>query len=151
MAIIDSPPALTSGLQTLTVAMAQLSKDKYNAYMLSPVRALDNYGVMGSEISIRETRDLLEAFSLPQVKIHSFLTMYQRSGKTSVEVLKKVLQNEIIKDTLLDDVVRYSAEYSKANLKQTSIFNGKKTPATEDITNLWLTLLGYEKPQKGNA
>jgi cellulose biosynthesis protein BcsQ len=151
VAIIDSPPALGSSLQTLTVAIAQLSQEKYNAYMLSPIRAMDSYGIKGAEISIKETKELLSAFSLPEVKIHSFLSMYSRTGKSSVEVLKRVLQNEVIKDTLIDDVVRHSAEYSKANLKQSSIYSGTKTPATEDITNLWLTLFGYERPQKGNA
>ena len=151
VAIFDSPPALGSSLQTLTVAISQLSKEKYNAYMLSPIRAMDSYGIKGAEISIKETKELLTAFSLPEVKIYSFLTMYSRSGKTSVEVLRRVLENETIKDTLIDDVVRHSSEYSKSNLKQSSIYNGIKTPATEDITNLWLTLFGYERNQKGNA
>ena len=93
----------------------------------------------------------MKAFTLPEPKIYSFLTMYQRNGKTSVEIMKRVLQNEVIKDTLLDDVCRYTTEYSKSNLKASSIYQGSKTTATEDITNLFLTLIGYQRPEKGNA
>ena len=148
---IDSPPAINTFLQTITIAIAQLDSSKYNAYLLSPIRALDVYGIKGAEISISETKDLVKAFNLPEPKIYSFLTMYQRNGKTSVEIMKRVLQNEVIKDTLLDDVCRYTTEYSKSNLKASSIYQGSKTTATEDITNLFLTLIGYQRPEKGNA
>lgn len=147
--IVDNPPALSSFNSSLIVAMAQLDKSKYNSCLLSPIRALDKYGVKASEITITEAKEIVEAFNLKIPKIYTFLTMYNRVGKTSVEILKQVLENPIIKDTLLDNVVRYSSEFSKANLKSTSIYSSKTTPATEDISSLYLTVLGYEKV--GNA
>ncbi len=149
--IADNPPALSSFNQSLIVAMAQTNKEKYNACLLSPIRALDKYGIKASEITITEAKEIIRAFNLPEPNIYTFLTMYNRVGKTSVEILKQVLENPIIKNTLLDNVVRYSSEFSKANLQSKSIFSGKQTPATEDIALLYLTLLGYEKIETGNV
>jgi len=149
--ILDAPPALSSFNQSLVVAMAQLDKAKYNATLVSPIRALDRYGIKASEITINEAKEICEAFNLPKPKIFSFLSMYNRVGKTSVEILKQVLENETLKETLLDNVIRYSSEFSKSNLSSSSVFNGKQTPANEDINSLFLTLFGYEKPNRGNA
>lgn len=150
--IIDNPPALSAFNSSLVVAMAQLDPNKYNACLLSPIRALDKYGIKASEITISEAKSVVEAFNLEMPKVYSFLTMYNRVGKTSLEILKQVLDNPVIKETLLDNVVRYSsAEFSRANLSSQSIFTGKATHATEDISNLYLTLLGYEKEMVGNA
>lgn len=149
--ILDAPPALSSFNQSLVVAMAQLDKAKYNATLISPIRALDRYGIKASEITINEAKEICDAFNLPKPKIFSFLSMYNRVGKTSVEILKQVLENETLRETLLDNVIRYSAEFSKSNLSSSSVFNGKQTPANEDINSLFLTLFGYEKPNRGNA
>lgn len=148
--IVDAPPALTAFNQSLVVAMTSLPKNLYNAKLISPIRALDKYGIKASEITIREAREICQAFNLNEPEVYSFLTMYNRVGKTSVEILKQVLDNEILKDTLLDNVVRYTSEFSKANMTSSSIFAGKVNPATEDINSLFLTLIGYEKQvQKG--
>lgn len=150
--IVDAPPALSAFNQSLVVAMASLDKEKYNAKLVSPIRSLDTYGIQASVITITEARDICSAFNLPEPTIYSFLTMYNRVGKTSVEILKRVLENQIIKDTLIDNVVRYTSEFSKSNMNSTSIFNGKSNnAATEDINQLFLTLFGYEKSQIGNA
>lgn len=149
--IVDSPPALSAFNQSLVVAMSQLDPARYNTALLAPIRALDRYGIKASEITITEAREILAAFNLPECRMVSFLTMYQRVGKTSVEVLKNVILSPILKDTLLDLVVRHSHEFSKANMSSRSIFDGKNTPATEDISGLYLHILGYEKPIVGNA
>jgi cellulose biosynthesis protein BcsQ len=149
--IQDSPPALSNFNQSFITSISQLDKEKYNATLVSPIRSLDRYGIKASEITINEAKEICEAFNLPKPKILTFLTMYNRVGKTSVEILKQVLENPTLKETLIDNVVRYSSEFSKSNLSSTSIFNGKQTPATEDINSLFLTLFGYEKPERGNA
>jgi len=149
--ILDAPPALSAFNQSLVVAITQLDKLKYNATMISPIRSLDSYGIKASEITINEANEICEAFNLPKPKIFTFLTMYNRVGKTSVEILKQVLDNPTLKETLLDNVVRYSSEFSKANLSSSSIFNGKQTSANEDINSLFLTLFGYENADRGNA
>lgn len=150
--IVDAPPALSSMNQSLVVALASLDKEKYNAKLISPIRSLDTYGIQASVITISEAREICGAFNLPEPVIYSFLTMYNRVGKTSVEILKRVLENPIIKDTLIDNVVRYTSEFSKSNMNGTSIFNGKSNNAAmEDISQLFLTLFGYEKDQIGNT
>jgi cellulose biosynthesis protein BcsQ len=150
-AVIDSPPALSSSTASAIVALSELQEQGDSVHYAIPIRAMDNYAIAGARMSLNEKNEILSAFNLHDIPTTAFITFFNRSGKSSVQVLKQVLDDDLLKDVVSNTVIRWSAEFSKANLKGSSIYSGKKTSASEDYQSLFLELLGFEKKMTGNA
>ena len=142
---IDSAPQLSLGVSSTVCALAQLKQEgkDYITGLLCPIRP-DDYGLKGARISYTEARQITSTFNLPDIPVHCFISAFDKRLKIGVEVMRSLLQDDLLADHVSPVMVRYSSEISKANMNKESIFSGKITNATADYQDLVLYLLGYE-------
>jgi cellulose biosynthesis protein BcsQ len=145
----DSPPALSSSTTSVICAISSL-QNKYDTKFLIPLRT-DKFSLDGARYFIKEKEGILDGFGLKDTETIVFLSNYDKRVKISVDILRDLLEDPILKEKLCPVMIRYSSEVVKAHYASRSIFNGKKNTATEDYTELALFIFGYKSAIKGNA
>ena len=150
--IIDTPPQLSGVTTSCICGFSELYRqNNYQVHYVIPVRP-DTYSLKGAQISMKEKNDTLSTFGLVDFPTTCFLTAYDKRLKVGVEIMRQLLQDELLQDHVSPVLIRYSSEISKASLDHKNIFtDGKQTPATRDYTDLLMSILGYETEIKGQA
>ena len=148
---VDTPPQLSAIGQSFFICMASLT-DEIDTKVLVPVRC-DRFSIRGAKIAVKEARDALETFNLPKDKIdlHVFLTNYDQRVKVSVDTMRAILEDDILKELLCPVVVRYSSEFSKKAFNNNHIFSHgdyRSTIATSDYTDFMLYVMGWTAEEK---
>lgn len=143
---VDTPPQLSSFVQSLFVCMAGLSKS-VDRKVLIPVRC-DKVSIQGAAIAVTEARSALETFNLDlgSLDIHVFLTGYDQRVKVSVDAMRRILEEPLLKDLLAPLVIKHSSEFTKKSFINQHIFSAddyKTTVATADYSDMLLYVLGY--------
>ncbi len=148
---IDTPPQLSSVTSSTICAMSDLKKSGTDCVMLMPIRS-DLYSLKGARISMNEKKEVLNAFNLDDIPTSCFLASFDKRLKVSVEVMRMLLEDNLLKDHVSSVVVRSSSEFSKATVSYSNVFSsGDPNTAAADYMDLLLNLLGYEPNTKGNA
>ena len=143
--VIDTPPQLSFSMNSTVCALAQYIQEgkDYNLGLVIPIRP-DDYAFKGAKISYNESRQIVNTFNLPEVPTHCFISAFDKRLKVGLEVMRNLLQDELLANHVSPVMVRHSSEISKANMNKESIFSGKTTNATADYQDLALYLLGYK-------
>jgi cellulose biosynthesis protein BcsQ len=141
---IDTPPQLASVAQSAIIAMAEL---KVHANILLPVRP-DSFALRGARIAVNETKETLSAFrySPDQLKIEAFLCGYDARVKISVETMRKLIEDPVLKDHVCPNIIRYSSEVAKVAGQNKTVFSAsanKQSAVAADYTDLLLYILGF--------
>ena len=149
---VDTPPQLSSITSSTICAMSDMKKAGTDCAMLMPIRS-DLYSLKGARISMKEKKEVLAAFSLEDIPTICFLASFDRRLKVSVDVMRMLLEDELLKDHVSPVVVRSSSELSKATVKYSTVFSsGEPNTASADYMDLLLNVLGYEpESMRGNA
>lgn len=139
---IDFPPQLSAIYSSTVLAMAQI--ENANKILATPLRA-DPQGIRGAEITVTETKDILNTFNYPEssLDITCFFSSLDRRVKSTTEIFKSVLSNKILSQYLSPVVIRYSSEITKSSLKNENIFTDSSSTSniSEDFTDLYLNLI----------
>lgn len=142
----DCPPALGPTISSLYCALAQISQldMNTNCSVLLPLRC-DKTSLLGAKINISEFLDACSTFSLDPSKINisCFISAYDARTKLTMDVIKAVMEDELLSEYLAPVYVRYSAEVSKQAFLSKSVFstsNSKMSPITKDYTDLAIYL-----------
>ena len=142
---LDTPPQLSAIGQSAVCAMAQI---KQKSHLLIPVRS-DLFSIKGARICITETRETLDTFGFkkPSFPIDCFLSAYDARVKASIETMRHLFEDPILKNHLSPVTVRYSSEVTKSAYARASVFKeiSKRTSnITSDYTDLLLYTLGWK-------
>lgn len=148
---IDTPPQLSSLTQSIYVHLASLP-DTIDKKVLIPVRC-DSFSIQGARIAVTEARTALETFNLNKngFDIHVFMTNYDQRVKVSIESMRTILEDELLKELLSPIYIRFSTEISKRAFANQHIFSAgsyKATPPSLDYTDFLLFILGFSGGSK---
>lgn len=142
---VDFPPQLSSIFSSAILGMAQYD-DNVTKVLALPLRC-DAFGVRGTEITINETKELLETFAIKEsaINISAYFSSLDRRVKTTTDIFKSVMLNPDIAKYLNPTVIRYSSELTKTSFRNETIYTRlEKSGVADDYTDLLLSILGYQ-------
>ena len=143
--VFDTAPQLSSTTQSIMCCLGRYGNEVHRRVLL-PLRA-DSFSLRGANIAISELEETLRAYKdCNDVPVAAFFSSYDSRVKISVDIMRRVLEDRTLSAVVVDKVIRYSSEVAKAALYHQNIYSsGKRTAATDDYTDLALSVLNFER------
>ena len=143
--VFDTAPQLSSTTQSIMCCLGRYGNEVHRRVLL-PLRA-DSFSLRGANIAISELEETLRAYKdCNDVPVAAFFSSYDSRVKISVYIMRRVLEGRTLSAVVVDKVIRYSSEVAKAALYHQNIYSsGKRTAATDDYTDLALSVLNFER------
>ena len=136
--ILDLPPQLSAVSQSAICALALLPE---RSVYLIPMRT-DRVSIKGAKICLNEIKSTTASYrGVDHINALCFLSSYDARLKVSVETMRIMIEDDLLKNHICNAVIRYSSEVTKSSMKNQNIFSsGKKSNITSDYNELALSL-----------
>lgn len=136
--LLDLPPQLSAVSQSACCALAMLPQ---RSVYLIPMRT-DRVSIKGAKICLNEIKSTTASYKgVDHINALCFLSSYDARLKVSVETMRIMLEDDVLKNHICNAVIRYSSEVTKSSMKSQNIYSsGKKSNVTCDYNELALSI-----------